>query len=217
MDILVTGASGYVGGALIPRLLEAGHGVRAFARDPVRVRARVPVVRGDAITGAGLDEALRGIDVAYYLIHSMESGPPSPDGFQARDRQAAERFAAAAVDAGVGRIVYLGGLIGTSPHLASRVEVEASLLGAVPDSVALRASIIVGAHSRSFGRSDEQRQGCPVVGQTLGRRLTERRATLSTLVAHSSFDVTLPPAAMRHRPFESPPRSLRRCCERERT
>jgi uncharacterized protein YbjT (DUF2867 family) len=192
MDILVTGASGYVGGALIPRLLDAGHAVRAFARDPGRVRAPVPVVRGDAVTGAGLDEALDDIDVAYYLIHSMESGPPSPDGFRGRDRQAAERFAAAAADAGVGRIVYLGGLMGSSPHLASRVEVEASLLRAVPDSVALRASIIVGAHSRSFRFLVRLVERLPVVPLPAWRRYRTQpidgRDVLSYLVAAATAD-----------------------------
>jgi uncharacterized protein YbjT (DUF2867 family) len=192
MDILVTGASGYVGGALIPRLLDAGHAVRAFARDPGRVRAPVPVVRGDAVTGAGLDEALDDIDVAYYLIHSMESAPPSPDGFRERDRQAAEQFADAAADAGVGRIVYLGGLMGSSPHLASRVEVEASLLRAVPDSVALRASIIVGAHSRSFRFLVRLVERLPVVPLPAWRRYRTQpidgRDVLSYLVAAATAD-----------------------------
>jgi uncharacterized protein YbjT (DUF2867 family) len=153
MDVLLTGASGYVGAALLPRLRDAGHAVRAFARDPSRVAPGVDVVRGDAITGGGLDEALSGVEVAYYLIHSMESGPPTPDGFADRDRRAAERFAAAARAAGVRRIVYLGGFVPPehpSPHLASRAEVESTLLEAVPGSVAMRASIIIGARSRSF-------------------------------------------------------------------
>jgi uncharacterized protein YbjT (DUF2867 family) len=149
MQILVTGATGYVGAALMPQLTAAGHDVRAFARDPSRVAPGYPVVRGDAITGAGLEEALEGVEVAYYLIHSMESGGAA-DGFASRDRQAAERFGAVAAAAGVRRIVYLGGLQGGSAHLTSREEVERVVLDAVPDSVAFRASIIVGAHSRSF-------------------------------------------------------------------
>jgi uncharacterized protein YbjT (DUF2867 family) len=159
---LVTGATGFVGAALIPRLHAAGHDVRAYARVPGRVVAPVPVVEGDAVAGTGLDAAMDGIDVAYYLIHSME---PGELGFTQRDRQAAENFAAAAQRAGVGRIVYLGGLVPErkkgdgalsctpapiSPHLASRLEVERVLLEAVPAGVALRASIVIGARSRSF-------------------------------------------------------------------
>jgi uncharacterized protein YbjT (DUF2867 family) len=155
VNILVTGITGYMGSLMVPRLLRDGHSVRGFARRPDRVTADVPVIGGDAISGAGLDEALHGIDVAYYLIHSMEPAGPGPgDPFASREHAAAERFAAAAVAAGVTRIVYLGGLVPTegprSAHLASRMAVEEILLGTVPDSVALRASIVIGARSRSF-------------------------------------------------------------------
>jgi uncharacterized protein YbjT (DUF2867 family) len=156
MNILVTGATGAIGADLVPRLVGAGHAVRAFARDPARVAASglSGVVRGDAVTGAGLDEALAGIDVAYFLIHSMETAAVGDGGFADRDRRAAARFAAAARAAGVRRVVYLGGLVprgaGPSPHLASRLEVEEALLGGAPEGVALRASIVIGARSRSF-------------------------------------------------------------------
>lgn len=152
VKILVTGVSGYVGALTVPALLREGHQVRGFARDPDLVQFEIPVVRGDAVTGAGLAEALDGVDVAYYLIHSMGPGQDQP--FPALERLAAERFATAAADAGVGRIVYLGGIVPRdgpeSDHLASRLEVERVLLEHVPDSVALRASIVVGADSRSF-------------------------------------------------------------------
>jgi uncharacterized protein YbjT (DUF2867 family) len=155
LQILVTGVSGYVGAALVPRLLRDGHTVRGFARSRERVRAAGvaldDVVLGDATTGAGLEEALARVEVAYYLIHSMEG----PAEFVDVERRQAETFAAAAAAAGVRRrVVYLGGLVphdGTlSRHLASRLAVEEALLNAVPESVALRASIVVAARSRSF-------------------------------------------------------------------
>jgi uncharacterized protein YbjT (DUF2867 family) len=154
--VLVTGATGAIGSDLVPRLAGAGHRVRAFARDPSRVTAAdvADVVRGDAVTGDGLDEALRGVDVAYYLIHSMESAAQADAPFADRERRSAEQFARAAARAGVRRVVYLGGIVPDgaplSPHLASRLEVEDLLLAAAPEAVAFRASIVVGARSRSF-------------------------------------------------------------------
>jgi uncharacterized protein YbjT (DUF2867 family) len=173
MPVLVTGASGFVGSLLLPRLLAAGVPVRALGRDPERTREvleqridaeEVEIVRGDAFRGEGLDRALAGVDVAYYLIHSMESSTARSAPFAERERVGAENFAAAAARAGVRRIVYLGGLVPhwsdapgrqASPapgsmHLASREQVERILLAAVPASVALRASIVIGARSRSF-------------------------------------------------------------------
>jgi uncharacterized protein YbjT (DUF2867 family) len=152
MRVLVTGITGFVGSALVPLLEREGHELRGLARDPSRTAAGVPVVAGDAVAGAGLAEALDGVDCAYYLIHSME---PSADGtFSDRDRRAADNFASAARDAGVEQIIYLGGLVPegarASAHLASRLEVERTLLAAAPGSTALRASIVIGARSRSF-------------------------------------------------------------------
>jgi uncharacterized protein YbjT (DUF2867 family) len=170
MRTLVTGASGFVGSLLIPRLRADGHLVRAFGRDPQRIRDAltgshpgpsdegVEMFRGDALSGDGLEQALTGVEVAYYLIHSMERSPRGGAAFVERERIAAETFAHAAATAGVRRIVYLGGLLpreasttGTaSAHLASRAQVENILLAAIPDSLALRASIVIGARSRSF-------------------------------------------------------------------
>lgn len=155
--VLVTGASGYVGAALVPRLQREGHTVRGFTRSAARVEAPVDeLVVGDAATGEGLPAALDGVEVAYFLIHSMEAPPANGGsaGFPELERRAGEAFAAAAAAAGVRRIVYLGGLLPTdgppSRHLGSRLAVEELLLDAAPESLALRASIVVGARSRSF-------------------------------------------------------------------
>jgi uncharacterized protein YbjT (DUF2867 family) len=153
---LVTGATGYVGGRLVERLLRDGRPVRALARDPARLaeRAGVETVRGDLLDGSGVAAALDGCSVAYYLVHSMEATGDGAGGFAERDRRAAERFAAAATAAGVERVVYLGGLAPhggvRSAHIASRVEVEEILLAAAPGATALRASILIGARSASF-------------------------------------------------------------------
>ncbi len=152
MRILLTGASGSIGAGLAPVLARAGHELRGFGRDPSRVPGSLPFVRGDAVSAAGLDEALRDIEVAYFLIHSMEGD--GRGGFEDAERRAAQNFVAAARRAGVRRVVYLGGLVpreGTlSRHLRSRLEVERILLAGLPEAVALRASIVIGARSRSF-------------------------------------------------------------------
>jgi uncharacterized protein YbjT (DUF2867 family) len=153
MNVLVTGVSGYIGSRLTPRLLREGYSVRGLSRRSAQLRtADIEVVEGDAVSGAGLARALDGIDVAYYLIHSMESS--ANGAFSARDRTAADNFARAAQAAGTRRIVYLGGLIPddgpASPHLASRLEVERTLLAATPGAVAIRASIVIGAGSSPF-------------------------------------------------------------------
>lgn len=154
MRILVTGITGYVGATLAPRLIADGHEVVGFARRPERVQLDVPVVQGDAITGAGLAEAMAGAEVVYYLIHSMEPSTQPNGSFGERERRATENFVGAAREAGVRRIVYLGGPVPTtgrvSPHLISRVGVEEALLAGVPDSVAFRASIVIGPSSRPF-------------------------------------------------------------------
>ena len=151
--VLLTGATGYVGGRLLSALRDRGERVRCLARDAGRLRDRAgagtEVVEGDVLEPETLGPALDGVDVAYYLIHSMGRA----EGFEEPDRVAAENFARAALDAGVRRIVYLGGL-GTgdelSPHLKSRQEVGRILRESGVPTVELRASIIIGSGSLSF-------------------------------------------------------------------
>ncbi len=155
MHILITGATGYVGGRLVPRLLEQGHTVRCMVRDPGRLQGRawlsdVEVVRGDVLDESSLAPALTGIDVAYYLVHSLGGGHD----FYERDARAARAFGHAAWGAGVGRIIYLGGLgdpaSDLSEHLRSRQQTgEALREGGVPVTE-FRAAVIVGAGSLSF-------------------------------------------------------------------
>lgn len=156
MNILVTGATGYIGGRLVPRLLERGHQVRCLARDPARLSGRpgwesVSIVGGDVLQPDTLPPALSGIDVAYYLVHSMGGGEKE---FAERDRQAASHFARAARLAGVKRLIYLGGLgvasTGLSRHLASRHETGDVLRAEGPPVTEFRAAIIVGSGSISF-------------------------------------------------------------------
>jgi uncharacterized protein YbjT (DUF2867 family) len=147
--ILVTGATGYIGGRLIPVLLERGDPVRALARNPGRAQLpeEVATARGDVLSGEGLDAALEGVDVAYYLVHSMEGRGGD---FAERDRRGARNFGRAAARAGVRRVVYLGGLGGTSEHLRSREEVADVLREHVPDTVHVRAAMVIGDGSASF-------------------------------------------------------------------
>ncbi|MFE9428691.1 SDR family oxidoreductase [Kitasatospora sp. NPDC006697] len=155
---LVTGASGYIGGRLVPELLSRGYTVRCLARDPGRLRdqpwrAQVTVATGDVSRPETLAEAFEGIDTAYYLVHSLGTGP----GFEATDRAAARAFGTAAAAAGVTRIVYLGGLVPAgvpeaelSPHLRSRAEVGRILRDSGVPTAELRAAVIIGSGSASF-------------------------------------------------------------------
>lgn len=151
MDLIV-GATGYVGTLLTRALVAEGRPVRALSRRPPRVEASglVENVRGDVLEDRGLDAALEGCDVAYYLVHSMEAGASS---FEDRDRQAARNFVAACRRAGVDRVVYLGGIEPSGPpssHMRSRLEVEQILMESLPGATGLRASIVIGAGSPSF-------------------------------------------------------------------
>ena len=156
--VLVTGATGYIGGRLVPRLLERGYLVRCLARSARKLAARpwsghprVEIVEGDVQAADALERSMRGCTAAYYLVHSMVVAGRE---YAERDRLLALAFGAAAARAGVGRIVYLGGLgeegPGLSRHLASRREVEAALGAAGARVTALRAAMIIGAGSASF-------------------------------------------------------------------
>lgn len=181
--ILVTGATGYVGGRLVPRLLGRDRHVVVLVRDARRLEGRawahrVDIIQGDLATGKGLAGALRGVDTAYYLVHSMTSGR----GFTTRDRMAAHRFGAAARAAGVQRVVYLGGLQPdreASEHLTSRAEVGRLLAEAVP-TLEFRAGPIIGSGSASF---------------EMVRYLTER---LPIMLAPAWIDHEVQPIAIRN-------------------
>jgi len=152
--ILVTGATGYIGGRLLRRLEAAGRPVRCLARRAEHLAGRTAstteVVAGDVLAPESLPQALAGIGTAYYLVHSMAAGAS----FEARDRAAAQHFGAAARAAGVQRIIYLGGLGGDGPelsaHLRSRREVADVLRASGVPVTEFRASIVIGSGSLSF-------------------------------------------------------------------
>lgn len=153
--ILVAGATGYIGGRLVPRLLESGYTVRVLARDPRRLDGRpwlenVETVIGDVLLPETLPAAMAGVDAAYYLIHSMSDS----DEFHERDILAARNFASTAKDSGVKRILYLGGLgdpqEDLSKHLRSRQLTGEALREAGVPVTELRAAVIVGSGSISF-------------------------------------------------------------------
>jgi len=152
---LVTGATGYIGGRLVPELLDAGFTVRVLARTPQRLRDqpwadRVEVVKGDAANADDVATALRDVDVAYYLLHSLVDGA----GFEDVESSMAQTFADAARAEGVPRLVYLGGLQPVegelSPHLASRLHVGEILQASGVPTAELRAAVIIGSGSASF-------------------------------------------------------------------
>ncbi len=166
--ILVTGATGYIASRLIPRLLNANYCVRALARDPNRLRERswfrhVEVFSGDVMNPPSLASALKGVDTAYYLIHNMSSGR----GYTERELEGARNFAQAAEGAGVGHIVYLGGLADPeqhiAPHMRSRIETGVVLRqGRVPVTE-FRAGVIAGSGSISFEMIRFMTELCPIV------------------------------------------------------
>jgi uncharacterized protein YbjT (DUF2867 family) len=184
---LVTGATGYIGGRLVPELLAAGYRVRCLVRSPQRLRdhpwaGRAEVVRGDLTDAESLARAMDGVGVAYYLVHALGSGGD----FEETDRRAARNFGEAARAAGVRRIVYLGGLTPAgvperelSPHLRSRAEVGRILLDSGVPATVLRAAVVIGSGSVSF---------------EMLRHLTER---LPVMVTPSWVHTRIQPVAVR--------------------
>lgn len=153
--ILVTGVTGYVGGRLVPRLLEAGHRVRVLVRDPARLHGRpwldkVEIAPGDALDASSLTEALRGVSTAYYLIHGMQGGKVNAE----RDLTMARNFADAARQTGVDHIIYLGELVDPtadlSPYLRARHETGYILRASQVTVTEFRAGMIVGSGSALF-------------------------------------------------------------------
>lgn len=152
--VLVTGATGYIGGRLVPRLLEAGYGVRVFVRNPLKLTdvpwiSEVEIATGDLSDPRAVAEAVDGIDVLYYLVHSMGAKGE----FERTELAGATTVAMAAKPAGVSRIVYLGGLHPAgelSPHLRSRAEVGRILLDSGVPTAALQAGVVIGSGSTSF-------------------------------------------------------------------
>jgi uncharacterized protein YbjT (DUF2867 family) len=153
--VLVSGSTGYIGGRLVPRLLQAGYRVRCLVRDPARLQGRpwldqVQVVAGDVLRPETLDSAMAGVAAAYYLVHSMAGG----QGFHERDLTAARYFGSAAARAGVSRIIYVGGLgdpeTELSQHLRSRQETGDALRESGVPVTEFRAGVIVGSGSISF-------------------------------------------------------------------
>lgn len=156
--ILVTGPTGYVGGRLVPRLLETGYRVRAVGRSPAKLRCRpwsghpnLEIAQADMLDPAAMTRAAQGCRAGYYLVHSMN---PATKDYAATDRRAAEVMAAAAESGGLERIIYLGGIIPRgeklSHHLASRAEVGRILQAGPVPATWLKAAMILGAGSASF-------------------------------------------------------------------
>lgn len=201
MHILLTGATGYVGGVLLQDLEARGHTVRCLARRPDKLAGltgpATEVMAGDAADPEVLARACDGIDLAYWLVHSMESGVD----FERSDRLAAERFATATKAAGVRRIVYLGGLGAEddrlSAHLRSRHEVGAILRASGLDVIEFRASIVIGAGSFSFDLVRTLVERLPVMICPAWLATPTQPIAITDVVAYLAAAVDLPPGGPR--------------------
>ncbi len=201
MRILLTGATGYVGGVLLAELQRQGHAVRCLARRPEKLAGRTgpatEMMVGDAADADDLARACAGIDVAYWLVHSMEGGVD----FERADRLAAERFAAAARGAGVRRVIPLGGLGADddrlSAHLRSRHEVGAILRAGGGDVVEFRASIIIGAGSFSFDLVRTLVERLPVMICPAWLATPTQPIAIGDVVAYLAAAIGLPPGPPR--------------------
>jgi uncharacterized protein YbjT (DUF2867 family) len=207
--ILLTGASGYVGGRLLPRLEQLGRPLRALARKPDALRPRVgpttEVVAGDVGDLASLQRALDGVDTAYYLVHLM-SGPGD---FEAQDRQAARHFADAARQAGVRRLIYLGGLgddhdPGLSPHLRSRHEVGQILRASGVETIEFRAAMVIGAGSLSFELMRSLTERLPVMLCPRWLTTPTQPIAVDDVLAYLMAALTQPPGPSRIYEIGSP-------------
>jgi uncharacterized protein YbjT (DUF2867 family) len=186
--ILLTGASGYVGGRLLPLLVADGWRVRCLARQPDHLSPRVPagveVVQGDLLDAASLSAAMQGVETAFYLVHSMGA----TGDFESQDRLAAENFATAARAAGVQRIIYLGGLGEDEPdlsaHLRSRHEVGERLRAHSVPVIEFRASIIIGSGSLSFEMIRALVERLPVMVTPRWVRVTAQPIAIGDVLAY---------------------------------
>ena len=201
MKILLTGATGYVGRCLLPELERRGDTIRCLVRRPGKLVGKTglgtEIVTGDAADPEALAVACAGIDVAYWLVHSMESGVD----FERADRLAAERFGAAAKAAGVKRIIYLGGLgaddDSLSAHLRSRHEVGAILRASGVEVVEFRASIIIGAGSFSFDLVRTLVERLPVMICPAWLATPTQPIAIADIVAYLAAAIDLPAGGSR--------------------
>jgi uncharacterized protein YbjT (DUF2867 family) len=199
--VLLTGATGYVGGRLLAALQTQGYRVRCLVRRAAALthasNSATEVVSADLLDRSSLDAALRGVDAAYYLVHSMGSS----GSFEDADRQAARNFGEAAKAAGVGRIIYLGGLGSTdealSPHLRSRHEVGRILRESGVPVIEFRASIVIGAGSLSFEMIRSLVERLPVMITPKWVRVTAQPIAIDDVLAYLLAALTLPIAESR--------------------